>query len=99
MKEIEQNGHDDERILLVFNALDQIIPQLGVFSPIAAKLRQELFGSPVDSHRFSGMHPSLPQISCTAIISLLSKCRTDFRRAANELHAWSGCPTKCSAID
>jgi len=44
MKEIEQNGHDDERMVLVFNALDQIIPQLGVFSPITAILRNELFG-------------------------------------------------------
>ena len=34
MKEIDQNGHDDERMVLVFNALDQIIPQLGVFSPL-----------------------------------------------------------------
>ena len=99
MKEIEQNGHDDERILLVFNALDQIIPQLGVFSPITAKLRQELFGSPIDSLPFLDMHPSLPQISSTAIISPSSKCRTDFRRAANELHAWKDCPTRCSAID
>lgn len=45
MKEIDQNGHDDERMVLVFNALDQIIPQLGVFSSIAAALRNELFGS------------------------------------------------------
>jgi len=44
MKEIEKNGHDDERMVLVFNALDQIIPQLGVFSPITAVLRNELFG-------------------------------------------------------
>ncbi|CAF4533134.1 unnamed protein product [Rotaria sp. Silwood1] len=43
MKEIDQNGHDDERMVLVFNALDQIIPQLGVFSPITSKLRNELF--------------------------------------------------------
>jgi hypothetical protein len=44
MKEIEQNGHDDERMVLVFNALDQIIPQLGVFSSITAILRNEFFG-------------------------------------------------------
>jgi hypothetical protein len=44
MKEIDQNGRDDERMVLVFNALDQITPQLGVFSPLAAKLRNELFG-------------------------------------------------------
>jgi len=44
MKEIGQNGHDDERMVLVFNALDQIIPQLGVFSPITALIRNELFG-------------------------------------------------------
>ena len=31
-------------MVLVFNALDQIIPQLGVFSSIAAALRNELFG-------------------------------------------------------
>ncbi|CAF3959313.1 unnamed protein product [Rotaria sp. Silwood2] len=43
MKEIDQNGHDDERMVLVFNAFDQIIPQLGVFSPLTAKLRNELF--------------------------------------------------------
>ncbi|CAF1157364.1 unnamed protein product [Rotaria sordida] len=43
MKEIDQNGHDDERMVLVFNALDQIIPQLGVFSPVTSKLRNELF--------------------------------------------------------
>ena len=45
MKEIEQNGHDDERMVLVFNALDQIIPQLGMFSPIVGALRNELFGN------------------------------------------------------
>lgn len=45
MKEIAQNGHDDERMVLVFNAFDQIIPQLGVFTPIAAALRNEIFGS------------------------------------------------------
>ena len=44
MKEIEQNGRDDQRMVLVFNAFDQIVPQLGVFSPIAAKLRNEFFG-------------------------------------------------------
>jgi len=44
MKEIEQIGHDDERMVLVFNAFEQIIPQLGVFSPLAAKLRNEFFG-------------------------------------------------------
>lgn len=44
MKEIEQNGRDDERMVLVFNAFDQIIPQLGVFSAITAKLRNEFFG-------------------------------------------------------
>jgi hypothetical protein len=44
MKEIEQIGHEDERMVLVFNAFDQIIPQLGIFSPITAKLRHELFG-------------------------------------------------------
>ena len=44
LKEIAQNGHDEERMVLVFNALDQIIPQLGVFSSIAAALRNELFG-------------------------------------------------------
>jgi len=44
MKEIEQNGHDDERMVLVLNALDQIIPQLGVFSSITAILRNEFFG-------------------------------------------------------
>lgn len=44
MKEIEQNGHDDERMVLVFNAFDQIVPQLGVFSSIAARLRNEFFG-------------------------------------------------------
>jgi hypothetical protein len=44
MKEIEKNGRDDERMVLVFNAFDQIIPQLGVFSPIAALLRNEFFG-------------------------------------------------------
>ncbi len=44
LKEIAQNGHDDERMVLVFNALDQILPQLGVFSSIAAVLRNELFG-------------------------------------------------------
>ena len=44
MKEIEQNGHEDERMVLVFNAFDQIVPQLGVFSPLAAKLRSEFFG-------------------------------------------------------
>ena len=31
-------------MVLVFNALDQIIPQLGVFAPITTKLRNELFG-------------------------------------------------------
>ena len=45
MKEIAQNGHDDERMVLVFNAFDQIIPQLGMFSPIAGALRNELFGN------------------------------------------------------
>jgi hypothetical protein len=44
MKEIDQNGREDERMVLVFNALDQIIPQLGIFSPITTKLRNELFG-------------------------------------------------------
>jgi hypothetical protein len=44
MKEIDQNGREDERMVLVFNALDQIVPQLGVFSPITSKLRNELFG-------------------------------------------------------
>ncbi|CAF4801062.1 unnamed protein product [Rotaria socialis] len=43
MKEIDQNGREDERMVLVFNAFDQIIPQLGVFSPITAKLRNEFF--------------------------------------------------------
>ena len=45
MKEIEQNGHEDERMVLVFNAFDQIIPQLGVFNALALKLRNELFGN------------------------------------------------------
>lgn len=45
IKEIEQNGHEDERMVLVFNAFDQIIPQLGVFSPLAGKLRNEFFGN------------------------------------------------------
>jgi hypothetical protein len=44
MKEIQQNGHDDERMVLVFNAFDQIIPQLGVFSSLTAILRNEFFG-------------------------------------------------------
>lgn len=44
MREISQNGHDDERMVLVFNAFDQIIPQLGVFSAVAAVLRNEFFG-------------------------------------------------------
>ncbi|CAF4078430.1 unnamed protein product, partial [Rotaria magnacalcarata] len=43
MKEIDQTGREDERMVLVFNAFDQIIPQLGVFSPITAKLRNEFF--------------------------------------------------------
>ncbi|CAF1018673.1 unnamed protein product [Adineta ricciae] len=43
MKEIDQNGHDDERMVLVFNAFDQIIPQLGVFTPLATRLRNEFF--------------------------------------------------------
>ena len=45
MKEIDQNGHEDERMVLVFNAFDQILPQLGVFSPLAGKLRNEFFGN------------------------------------------------------
>lgn len=44
MKEIEQSGHEDERMVLVFNALDQIIPQLGVFSSLVGRLRNEFFG-------------------------------------------------------
>lgn len=52
MKEIEQNGHDDERMVLVFNALDQIIPQLGMFSSIASVLRNELFGKTKNFIRF-----------------------------------------------
>ncbi|CAF1470079.1 unnamed protein product [Adineta steineri] len=43
IKEIDQSGHDDERMVLAFNALDQIIPQLGVFSPLVANLRNEFF--------------------------------------------------------
>jgi hypothetical protein len=52
LKEIGQNGHDDERMVLVFNALDQILPQLGVFSPIAAVLRNELFGKSKENQNF-----------------------------------------------
>ncbi|CAF0876012.1 unnamed protein product [Didymodactylos carnosus] len=40
---IEQNGLTDERMVLVFNAFDQILPQLGIFSTVATKLRNELF--------------------------------------------------------
>ncbi|CAF4409761.1 unnamed protein product, partial [Adineta steineri] len=43
IKEIDQSGHDDERMVLAFNAFDQIIPQLGVFSPLVANLRNEFF--------------------------------------------------------
>ena len=50
MKEIDQNGHDDERMVLVFNAFDQIIPQLGVFTPLATRLRNEFFG--IDAVRY-----------------------------------------------
>ena len=37
-------GLTEDRILLVFQIFDQIIPQLGVFSKVIKKIRNEIFG-------------------------------------------------------
>ncbi len=38
-------GLTEERILLVFRILDQVLPQLGVFSKVVKKMRDEIFGN------------------------------------------------------
>lgn len=43
---LEQSTKDltEERILLAFQALDELIPKLGVFTRIFQKVREDLFG-------------------------------------------------------
>ena len=37
-------GLSDQRTLLVFQILDQIVPKLGVFAPVVRNIRNELLG-------------------------------------------------------
>ena len=42
--EQSQQGVTEERMILAFQAVDELIPQLGVFSRIFQKLRDDFFG-------------------------------------------------------
>ena len=46
MLTLEQNGAGltEDRVVLVFQALDELVPKLGVYSRIFQKLREDLFG-------------------------------------------------------
>ena len=45
MKESEAGRLTEERSNLLFQILDNLLPQLGVFRPIVSKLRNELYGT------------------------------------------------------
>ena len=44
MRENEAKQMTEERSILLFQVLDNLIPHLGVFKPIFSKVRDELYG-------------------------------------------------------
>lgn len=99
MKEIARNGHDDERMVLVFNAFDQIVPQLGVFTPIAAALRNELFGSENIVFVMIRISGFFRKISFTVINIPLNKSGKNHRKNVNESLVSNDYRTRFSVID
>lgn len=44
MKENDAKKMTEERSLLLFQVLDNLLPHLGVFKPILSRIREELYG-------------------------------------------------------
>lgn len=45
MRDNEAKLMTEERSILLFQVLDNLIPHLGVFKPILSKIREELYGT------------------------------------------------------